>query len=380
MNYYQLLQGFNYIQSLYENHQKLKLQLATLQLKVDSALRNNEDCEQIQETKHQVEAETNKHLELAQREEAYLLERLKNVPSIKNSDTELAAKLFNTIVNDIKVEQGMVAKKDKHEGTLELTDVPQSITHLCKKYRQYCNVSAYKSLLPYTKLAYFFETKGDPEEHAFKLATLLGSQKKALEYIRKFGTFALFKQGKISEVTLLHDAALFILPPEDKCDFKAWCKLAQQLDFMLDYNFREMLSVADVIENQIKRDVEESKRKISHKDPKIRENEIIRLEKQRSEITNLKRALSPKLREWRHLKANQHKVEHGFDVTYQKLSREISELRLALAKAYAGTLWNKADLDMFHAYYECYVNQKPGMVQYLGNQCSKFSSFVKKLA
>ena len=270
-----------------------------------------------------------------------ILERIKAIESLyskqKNKEALEAEELLCRKMRDAGYEDGNELIK-KILGTNKINPAqavdiaPNSVVlsgrlEAFTSYHKLCDEAfnrRYERLLPYAQLAYHFENNGIAEEHAFKLAMLFENEKEALDYLTKFS-----KQERSDQ--LMHDALLFSLPPHT-CNFKKWRNLAKiNLD---NKDFKKLLANADVLEAEIKREQRSGARPDQHM------------------IDTLKKELSNKRLEFKALNRKHGNLSDINKEKHTKLIAEISECRLKLAKAFAGTPWEKVNYEMLQAYDE----------------------------
>jgi len=101
---------------------------------------------------------------------------------------------------------------------------------------------AYIALLPYARLVYVTEKNGMPEEHAKKLATMLGGKKEVITYLDRYLKLS-------TNVLTMHDACLFVIP-EGEYTLDTWQALSR--NNLQDKEFRNLLAQASDIERLAK--------------------------------------------------------------------------------------------------------------------------------
>ena len=197
----------------------------------------------------------------------------------------------------------------------------------------------YQYLLPYTKLAYEYETNGSPEEHAFKLSVIFKSKNDALTYLNQM----------LSQGIGIHDACLFTLPDPVGCNFSIWKDLAKK--YMNDAPFRKLLGQACEIQALINADckdpiVEKSKAELEAIEilrKSIEENKI-KLKKLKSHATN----------------------RQGHEEQYLALNIQLANDKNELLRLRAGMpIDAKMDLVTLLAYQERYIQESSPSYKYM---------------
>lgn len=275
---------------------------------------------------------------------------IQKIETLSNFNCDEAILLIKQIIKNIKDEYHFSAPSPKGKKSLLLLP----FSPLGGQYHRRISRSVYQSLFLYTKLAYLFEKRGTAKDHAFKLAALFGNKQKALEYINKY---AETNKSRIptNQISLIYEAsAAFSLPPAN-CNFEAWRDFCQRADYMINVDFRNILPIADIIDEIINKDIAAQKRSKEEKESYA--------EKQ-AKIKVIKERLSPKIEEWKKLKSKHGTLTPDERLYLDKLNQEISVLKVELSYAYAGTPLARADLDMLRAYAERYMVEEIEVYRY----------------
>ena len=218
------------------------------------------------------------------------------------------ARDIDLIITHIKEE----ASKKDHEmpADLDLTWIEKLNNADAKQKKQI--KQAYIALLPYARLAYATETNGIPEEHAKKLAIMLGNRKAAIRYLMNKETPA-----------SMHNACLFGIP-EGEYTLGTWQALSQ--NNLQDKEFRNLLAQAS--------DIERLAKGIAGQKPGQKSKEHMD-------------EYSKWWKEYKSIK-NERVVKHDPDYKkerFEALKTEIAALRIKIADAYAGAgLTNKMEM------------------------------------
>lgn len=210
---------------------------------------------------------------------------------------------------------------------------------LASAYEGFYNHDLYQKLLPLCQLAYLLEQNGEPEEHAFKLSTILNDEKKVLAYLANFKKFNKY-------LYLVHDACLFALPDVNECDFETWKKMANTTRWE-NPRFRELLLHAHDLEEIGKTGKNKSKnqQKLERSDIEEIKNDLIKVSKKFTEPST----------HGLYRPTDTQRIERNYAL--KQLSIQKFDLQKKLAETCEGLSLNEMDMSILEAIYAYYQNK-----------------------
>lgn len=227
--------------------------------------------------------------------------------------------VIQQIIQDIRKRYAVIP-----QDTTRLIHYPKNTK--AEHWTGFYSQSRYEYLMPYCQLAYLAEGKGEPEEHALKLALAFDSERDALVYTREcFKNYAL----------PIHDGGAFVLPDPTQCDFKNWKTLIKTN--IHDRAFRELLKHAPEIEKEI------------GKNKPIEKINRVLIKAKKIELTEA-------IGKFKTLKRKHGTLTSQEEQEYKKSIQEVSKLHLELFRLSAGVSLNNYDVMTLKAAKESYLN------------------------
>lgn len=285
--------------------------------------------------------------------------------AVQNKFADEGMKILAEIIQSIKQEESILSKENQTQPTDN--DIPDM-----SAYQNHLQPEIYAKLLAFTKLAYLYENRGDPYEHAKKLALVFNDKQTALNYL-----------AKSAANFTIENACSFTLPSPSEPTFGIWMSFAKK--YLSDKQFQMLMvnahEIEKLVESQNIQYRTDSKNKpgtkTSQKTPKmdITQTKLIANKKKEIETVNAEWKDLDKhhghLEGYKGRSAQENKDRHTFLIAKKvKLNQEL----LALC---AGVSLKDADLTLLNAYNEAYkINTEKALKYMLDNGLTK-QDYVK---